>query len=43
MAVIRDLIRLRSRQTDEDLQDRHLRELLVQLFALSSTQSQIQT
>ena len=42
IAVIRDFIRLRSRQTDEDLQDRQLRELLVQLLALSSMQSQSQ-
>ena len=42
MAVIRDFIRLRSRQADEELQDRQLRELLVQLLALSSKQSQSQ-
>ena len=42
MAVIRDFIRLRSRQTDEDLQDRQLRELLVHFLALLSKQSQSQ-
>lgn len=43
MAVIRDFIRLRSKQRDHDFQEKKIRELLVQLLALSSSTSSTPT